>query len=46
MHVLVNGVPVVENRQYALNLQSEVEEILNDARGRGKATAQRAGLIP
>lgn len=46
VHVLVDGVAVVEDGHYARLSEDEVAEILDDARGRGRAAAQRAGLIP
>ena len=45
-HVLVDGVAVIEDGRYARLSGDEVSEILDDARGRGRAAAQRAGLIP
>ena len=44
-HVFVDGVPVLEDRQYAIVTSDELTSILDDARGRGRAAAQRAGLI-
>lgn len=45
VHVLVDGVPVIEDRRYAQVSADQVSDILVDARGRGRAAAVRAGVL-
>lgn len=45
-HVFVDGVPILEDREYTIVSAEELTSIIEDARGRGKAAAQRAGLLP